>query len=154
MTSILFTLLGIGVLATALGAAPARAALGEPAESARADAKALSAVRRAAKSHAGYSVEVLEAAGVTVREYVAPSGVVFAIAWNGLVHPDLSPLLGSYAGDYEKALRQTPRRRGRRSQEVRAASVVVQRWGRMRSLHGRAWAPALVPAGVKLDAIR
>src|SRR5512142_2493078 len=131
----LFTLVGIGALATALAAPPAaRAALGEPAESARADAKALSAVRRAATSRQGYSVEVLEAPGVTVREYVAPSGIVFAVAWSGLVSPDLKPLLGSYAADYETTLRATPRRPGRRSQEVRGASVVVERWGRMRSL--------------------
>jgi hypothetical protein len=37
---------------------------------------------------------------------------------------------------------------------VAAAHVVVDRWGHMRDLHGRAWIPDLVPQGVTLDEIR
>jgi hypothetical protein len=139
----------------ALGAAaPARAALGEPASSIAEDRKALRAAARATVSRDGYSVEEMQSGGVTLREYVSPDGRVFAIAWDGLAHPDLKPLLGSYAGEYEAASAAAPRAPGRRSHRLRSDRLVVERWGHMRDRHGRAYAPALVPAGVELDAIR
>ena len=42
---------------------------------------------------------------------------------------------------------------GRHFRAVRGQRVVVERWGHMRSLHGRAYDPALFPAGVKIDEI-
>ena len=73
--------------------------------------------KRASKTDRnGYTVQELRSDSVTLREYVAPTGVIFAIAWNGLIHPDLTPLLGSYAGEYGTALRHSPREPGRRNQ--------------------------------------
>ena len=105
-------------------------------------------------SYANYTVYQLEYDGTSVREYVSPSGIVFAIAWNGLIHPDLTPLLGSYAGEYHEALRRTVRKYGERHLQVKAAHVIVQKWGHMRNLQGRAYAPDLIPAGVTVDEIR
>ena len=68
--------------------------------------------------------------------------------------PDLTPLLGSYAGEYQEALGRTARKYGERHLQVKAAHVVVQKWGHMRNLQGRAYAPDLVPAGVTVDEIR
>lgn len=139
----------------ALGAAaPARAALGEPASSIAGDREALRAAARATVARDGYSVEEMRSGSVTLREYVSPDGRVFAIAWDGLAHPDLKPLLGSYAGEYEAASAAAPRAPGRRSQRLQSDRLVVERWGHMRDRHGRAYAPALVPSGVALDAIR
>ena len=131
----------------------ASATLGESADSVESDRKALSAVRRATTARAGYTVHEVVSDANTVREYISSSGVVFAIAWNGLSHPDLSPLLGSYTGEYRHALRQTPRKPGRRSLQVKAKGVVVEKWGHMRNLQGRAYVPALIPPGVSVDEI-
>jgi len=147
--------LGIG-LSAAIFATPLQthATLGEPADSIESDRNALSAVRHVAIIRKGYSIQELAADSTVVREYVSPSGVVFGIAWNGLIHPDLSHLLGLYAGDYQKALQQTPRKPGRRRLQVKTDRVVVEKWGHMRRLQGRAYAPALVPPGVSIDEIR
>ncbi|MDO8722836.1 MAG: DUF2844 domain-containing protein [Syntrophales bacterium] len=133
---------------------PAQAVLGGSADSIASDQKVLSAVRRATTVRTGYNVHEVISASVTLREYVSPSGVVFGIAWNGLIHPDLTPLLGSYAGEYGESLRQTPRKPGRRRLQVKTSRVVVEKWGHMRNLKGRAYAPALIPTGVSVDEIK
>lgn len=132
----------------------AHAALGESADSVESDRKALSAARYAATTRNAYTIQEVKSDAATVREYVSSSGVVFAVAWNGLSHPDLSPLLGSYAGEYRQALRQIPRKPGRRHLEVKGDRVVVETWGHMRNLQGRAYAPALIPQGVRVDEIK
>ena len=130
------------------------ATLGEPADSVAKDRQALSAARRAATSRNGYTVHEMVSAGSTVREYVAPSGIVFAIAWNGISQPDLTPLLGSYKEEYLKALGRSHRRQGRRFSRVEGSRVVVEKWGHMRNYQGRAYDPALIPSGVTIDEIR
>lgn len=132
----------------------ARATLGESAVSVAKDRTALSAVQRSAKVLSGYTVHEIESDASSVREYMAPSGVVFGIAWNGLIHPDLTPLLGSYAAEYRTALKQTPRKPGRRRHQVKSERVIVEKWGHMRNLQGRAYDPALIPAGVNIDEIK
>jgi len=151
-----FTLfVGLCLWATLLATeAPVRATLGESDDSIASDEKALSAVRGAAAVRNGYTVHELQSNSTTIREYVSPSGVVFGIAWNGRGHPDLTPLLGSYAGEYNEALRQTPREPGRRPFSVKTDRVVVEKWGHMRNLKGRAYAPALIPPGVSVDEIK
>jgi hypothetical protein len=131
----------------------ALATLGESTDSVKSDREALSAVRSSITVRNGYTVHEIESDSTIVREYVSPSGVVFAIAWNGLVHPDLKQLLGSYAGEYYNALQQTPRQPDRRRLRVKSAEVVVEKWGHMRNLQGRAYLPALIPPGVSIDEI-
>lgn len=144
-----------GLLATPfMSARQSEAALGEPAASVAVDRKALSATQRAATIRKGYTVQELVTGGNTVREYIAPSGIVFAVAWNGISHPDLTPLLGTYVTEYKQALRQAPRQRGQRRSQVRAARVIVEKWGHMRNLQGRAYVPALIPEGVSSDDIK
>jgi len=133
---------------------PALATLGEPADSVAVDQKALSAKRRAVKPQNGYTIHEIQSDSSTVRQYVASSGVVFGIAWNGLVHPDLTQLLGSYAVEYNHAKRHAPRTPGRRSARVKTDRVVVEKWGHMRNWQGRAFAPALIPTGVTVDEIK
>jgi hypothetical protein len=156
MTRRLYVLfLCLGLSATVL--APTRqalATLGNNADSVESDRKALLGVVRGTASRNGYTVQEFASDATTVREYVSSSGVVFAIAWNGLSHPDLTPLLGSYSGEYRHALRQTPRKPGRRALQVKANGVVVEKWGHMRNLQGRAYAPALIPSGVSVDEIK
>ena len=149
----LFVALGLSLILLA-AAQQAIAALGETVESVEGDREALSAVRGATTARSGYTIHEIQTASTVVREYVSPAGIVFAVAWNGIIHPDLTELLGAYAGEYEEALRQTPRQQGRRHLQVRATRVVVEKWGHIRDLRGRAYAPDLIPAGVSIDAIR
>lgn len=142
-------------LATVLVMAkPALAVLGESADSISSDRRALVATRGSVTVYDGYQVQEIGSATMTIREYISPSGVVFAIAWNGMTVPDLTTLLGSYANDYQKALKQTPRKPGRRLRQIKTDGVVVEKWGHMRNLQGRAYSPALIPQGVSIDKIK
>ncbi len=142
------------ILVFLLPATQAFAALGESVDTIESDREHLTAVRGARTAHRDYTVHEIKTDSTVVREYVSPAGIIFAIAWNGLVHPDLTELLGSYAGEYQDALRQTPREQGRRQLQVRTNRVVVQKWGHIRDLKGRAYAPDLIPPGVSIDAIK
>ncbi|MDA8430830.1 MAG: DUF2844 domain-containing protein [Geobacteraceae bacterium] len=145
-----FVMLGGLVLSPTL----ALATLGEPADSVAADSKALAAVQGSTTAYSGYTVKVVQSDANTVREYIAPSGIVFAIAWNGYVHPDLAKLLGAYAGGYSQALKQSPLRPGSRRHQVKTGRLVVEKWGHMRNLQGRAYDPSLLPAGVSREDIK
>jgi hypothetical protein len=135
-------------------ATPALAALGGGAASVEADRRALSASRLPTVAQAGYQVQEVEFGGTRVREYLSAAGVVFGLAWEGLTQPDLDTLLGAHAPAWREAERQAPRIPGRRSRTVMAPHLVVERWGHMRHVQGRAWDPDLLPAGVTADAIR
>ena len=132
----------------------AHAVLGGNADTIAADRKALQAVHRATIPHNGYTVEEVVSDATAVREYVSPSGVVFGIAWNGYVHPDLAQLLGSYWSEYSAARRKAARIFGRTHQQIATDNIVVEKWGHMRNLQGRAYVPGLVPAGVCIDEIK
>lgn len=151
----IYSLLFVFGLSAAIFATAYRtqAMLGESTDSVKSDREALSAEWSAITVRNGYTVHEIESDSTTVREYVSPSGVVFAIAWNGLVHPDLTHLLGSYASEYQRALKQTPRQPDRRRLRVKSDGVVVEKWGHMRNLQGRAYLPALIPPGVSVDEI-
>ena len=132
----------------------ARATLGEGADSIARDSKSLSAVKRATTSGSNYTVQEVVSDATTVREFLNSDGIVFAVAWNGLVHPDLKTLLGSYAGEYQDAKQQAPRKHGQRRLRVETDRVVVETWGHMRNLQGRAYLPALLPQGVSANEIK
>lgn len=150
-----FAIITAGLVAAVLASAePLWAALGEPADSVARDRRAMSAARGASTAHTGYTVQEIVSDSVTVREYISPSGIVFAVAWNGYIHPDLTPLLGSYAGEYNDAKRKTPRKPGRRHVQIKTDRVIVEKWGHMRNLQGRAYVEALIPQGVSVDEIK
>jgi CheY-like chemotaxis protein len=97
----------------------AGATLGEGSASLAKDRRALSANKTTSSSQAHYTVQEITSDATLVREYLTDSGVVFGIAWNGLVHPDLTTLLGSYASEYQDARQKTARGRGQRHLRVR-----------------------------------
>lgn len=131
-----------------------QATLGESPDSISSDEEFLSAVKRSTTVLNGFTVHEIDSGVTVVREYVSTSGVVFGIAWNGLIHPNLTQLLGSYAGEYQDALRQTPRIKGSRHLQVKTSGVVVEKWGHMRNLQGRVYVPSLIPPGVRVDEIK
>lgn len=140
-------------LTVAIFSPKAYATLGGPASSVESDRRVLSATKRAANFCASFTVHEMVSQSTVVREYVSTSGTVFAIAWNGS-QPDLSQLLGSYAEQYREALHVTKRQPGVRRSIVKGPDVIVENWGHMRNLRGRAYAPALIPSGVTLDDIQ
>ncbi len=148
-------LLVISLVLTFFAATPlARATLGESVDSITSGQQALSSVQHATSISPEYTVHEVRSATTTIREYASPSGIVFGIAWSGLTHPDLTPLLGTYHSEYRKILRQTPRQPGHRHIQVKTDRIVVEKWGHMRNLQGRAYVPDLIPQGVSVDAIK
>ncbi|MDA8087326.1 MAG: DUF2844 domain-containing protein [Nitrospiraceae bacterium] len=145
--------IGLG-LSLILAASAAQATLGGPAGSIKSDASALRGARRTVRTQKNYTIHEITTAAVTIREYVSPGGVVFGIAWNGIAYPDLTKLLGCYAGEYAEARRRMPRAHGRKPLRVKTGNIVVEKWGHMRDLHGRAYVPALIPDGVSASDIR
>ncbi len=147
-------LMRLSVMSVMLMAAhSAVAALGESGDSVDKDRVALKAVQRTTSVSKSYSVQELQTKTIAMREYLTPSGVVFGIAWNGLAHPDLTPLLGSFAGEYAAAIRDAPRTYGRRHSQLVTEHIVVEKWGHMRNLRGRAYIKSLIPPGVTVSEI-
>ena len=125
-----------------------QASLGGAGDSVLADAAALSARDLGVKQGPHFAVHEIQSGFATIREYVNSAGIVFGIAWDGMRHPDLTALLGSYHGEYQSAVGAQPRQHGRRIRSVKSGNVVVETWGHMRKLQGHAFDPSLLPAGV------
>ena len=132
----------------------ARAFLGGRADSVSKDHQAFKTVQRSTTALNGYRVEEVVYEATSVREFVSPAGIVFAIAWNGYVHPELTQLLGSYWDEYSTAQQKGLRKPGSRRLKLATDNIVVEKWGHMRNLHGRAYVPALVPEGLSTDEIK
>jgi hypothetical protein len=170
------TLAGLLAGCFIFGAAlPARAGLGANATSVDSDAAAMQATmsppttatgatgslsQSAAFGHAAtsspsaaYDVKsFVTPSGVTVREYVGPSGTVFGIGWDGHRPPNLSVLLGSYYREYASAAAASRHNDLRRSKTVGPNTVVVMA-GHMGRLTGHAYVPGLVPSGLDAKAV-
>jgi len=99
--------------------------------------------------------EIQSATGTAIRQYVSPSGTVFAVTWQGPWMPDLRQLLGAYFDRFQRAAAASRRsRRGHGPLNVDDGEIVVQVGGHARAFAGVAKVPRLVPAGVRADAIR
>lgn len=138
-----------------LSARPAYAGLGASAASIAADRASMKGQVRA-RAEAGYSVqEITAASGTVVREFVSPSGVVFAVSWYGPAMPNLQQTFGSYFSQFQAAVQtrraQEPRFRGHNRLEIRTPSLVVHAFGHMRQYFGIAYVPALMPTNVSLS---
>src|SRR5215469_3356292 len=133
----------------------AQASLGGDVTSVHADQAKLQATVQTTANDA-YTVEEVKApTGVVVREYVSSAGKVFAVAWQGPVHPDLQQLLGSYFQAYKQALQtQKPTHLRRAPIFINQSGLVLEMGGHMRFLVGRAYIPNLVPANVQMEEIR
>src|SRR5690348_17204730 len=84
---------------------PAKAGLGDTAASVEADRVSMKGQLRNPRSAPGYSVQEIAAAnGTDVREYVSPSGVIFAVSWSGPAMPNLQQTLGTYFAQYQTAV--------------------------------------------------
>lgn len=132
----------------------AQARLGEASASVAADQKSFSARKKAVQNFPAYSVHEIKNETMTIRQYISPSDVVFGIAWTGLTQPDLKELLGAYAPEYQKTVKKIRRQPGQRYSKTTTSDVVVEKWGHLRKMGGRAYVPALMPDGVSADEIQ
>ena len=134
---------------------PARASLGGDTASVRDDqAKLQGALQTTAK--ATYTVHEIQAAsGILVREYVSPSGAVFAVTWQGPRHPDLRQVLGAYFDRFTQAVQaQRAQRPGLGPRIIQQSGFTVVLQGHMGAVHGTAYLAASVPAGMRAEDIR
>jgi hypothetical protein len=93
------------------------------------------------------------ATGTHVREYLSGSGVVFALAWNGPVQPNLKALLGKYFDTMVSESAKTPRA-GRSPLAINLPELVINSGGHMRAFEGSAWVPADLPPGFRTDQVQ
>lgn len=130
------------------------AALGEAASSVEADRLALAGLVKTLPTQR-FTIQEITASDVTVREYVSGE-TVFAVVWRGRRPPNLVPLLGAYFQEYQEAatsaVSRGPVRRG--GTRIQAPHVVVETGGHARDIRGRAYLPALLPAGVTAEMLQ
>lgn len=142
-----------GVLTSQVLCLPASATLGEDVATVENDRVQMKAQVRATTSVAGYAVHVIQSStGTTVREYVAASGKVFAVAWDGPLLPDFRQTLGKYFDDYSSGA--SAPHVGRRHLTIQRADLVVHSNGHMRAFYGNAYVPSLLPPNFSVDDIK
>jgi hypothetical protein len=111
--------------------------------------------------------EITLPSGAKVREFASPAGAVFGVAWDGQFPPNFAQLLGPYYQQVQQAIADqkaaeqaseqqggatTRRRRG--PVVIDTPGIVFSQVGHMRSFHGVAYIPQLVPQGVQSSDIR
>jgi len=87
--------------------------------------------------------------GVTIREYVLPDNVVFALTWEGPVRPDMNALLGSYLPNFVSA--SEARARGTGPLVDHTNEFHIESAGHAGHFFGKAYVPRLVPVNVRVD---
>jgi hypothetical protein len=137
----------------ALSTAPAWAVLGQPESTVAADGQFLRGQIRD-EAHTGYRLHLItDPSGTVIREYVSPAGVVFAVSWRGPFVPGMQQLLGTYFIHLQQfAQTQTGRRGG--PLVIERYDFVFSNGGHMRSYHGRAYVPSLLPTNVSPEVVQ
>jgi hypothetical protein len=137
------------LLCTAI--APAHAALGGQAETIDGDSATMHAIGHASRMQGPYTVHTIALpSGTVVREYVAPSGLVFGVAWDGPTLPDLKATLGNAFDRYVGAAAA-----GRKAAlAVSASDLVVYSSGHLRAFAGHAYLPQALPSGVDASVVQ
>jgi hypothetical protein len=127
----------------------ASATLGEPEITVQADVARAHAAIKSSEDRTGYRVhEIQLPSGTVMREFVAPNGSVFAVAWQGPTRPDLRQALGQYFDAFASAPRS--KLSDRRHLQIQQGDLVLQSGGHMRALSGRAYLQSAIPSGVNL----
>lgn len=147
MTRMKLTRTLLCALAMVCGSVPALAALGGDVTTVEADRARLKGALHM-RTTATYTIHEIQLSGLVVREFVAPSGEVFAVSWQGSGIPDLQQMLGSYYAEFAQAA--SIAHFDHHHLNVQTPRVVVQSRGHTREFSGRAWAPALLPQNFSL----
>jgi hypothetical protein len=134
--------------------APASASLGDNLDSAYRDVAYVKGSLQVVGTERYTICEIKVSTGTRVREFISPAGVVFAIAWEGPIVPELRQFLGSYFQKYSDALQaQKPRYLSRRPLYLHLPDLVFETGGRMGSYYGRAYIPQSMPEEVRAEEV-
>lgn len=154
-TRALYAVVALFILASST---PADAVLGADAASISADHARLSGGQKRPLNMRNPQLQAHEIAmvdGSSIREYVAPNGVVFAVAWSTRFKPDLMSLLGRHAASYAAAASDAMKVPGiKRSVVLQRDDLVVQASSHLNSFVGKAYLRSMVPTGVNIDELR
>lgn len=141
--------LGLAALIAALLPHVASATLGQPEITVQTDVAQAHAAIKSSEDRTGYRVhEIQLPSGTVMREFVAPNGTVFAVAWQGPTRPDLRQVLGQYFDAFASVART--KLTDRRHLQIQQGDLVLQSGGHMRALSGRAYLQSAIPSGVNL----
>jgi Protein of unknown function (DUF2844) len=137
-------------------ASPSRAvaALGGDVSSVQDDQVYMKAALRIQTGQAFTVHELHQESGTVVKEFIAPTGKVFAVSWSGPFIPDLHQLLGSYFDQFSQAAQTRARRPGRAPLAIQQNGLVVQSGGHMRAFFGKAYLTDELPQTVRAEMIR
>ncbi len=142
----------ISALLVALGSGSAWAALGENVASVELDAQALGG-QHVTVPKTGFDLhQITLKDGTIVNEFVSPAGTVFGISWQGHVIPNLHQLLGSYMVSLQQGQRTAVS--PRRAITIQGDNFVFSSMGHMRSFHGRAYVPGLIPSNLTAEVVQ
>jgi hypothetical protein len=141
------------IAAATLVSTSASAGLGEPVASVAKDHLALHGATLAVTTREGYAIhETTTTDGATVRQFVSPSGTVFAVSWAGRTQPDLQLLLAKHYTRYLAATKEP--HASHKVLSVATPDVVINVARHVRGFTGSALIPALVPAKVSVADLR
>jgi hypothetical protein len=88
--------------------------------------------------------------GLQTKEYVDADGIVFGVTWQGNSHLPLEQILGEQRRSYAEGMLKYRRLPGHRAFAMESGDLVVQKWGQMRQLQGRAYLKSRMPADMNL----
>lgn len=137
-----------------LGTVPAWAVLGQYESSVSLDQEFLRSEDRVQAFQAYKVHELRTLNGTVVREYVSPQGLVFGVAWQAPHIPNVEQLLGSNLTELQQAVQSKTRRHSGGPLIVRTNKLVFVSGGHMRSFHGYAYVPSLLPNNVSAEVVR
>jgi hypothetical protein len=98
-----------------------------------------------------YSLLESKTSSGTIKEFADRDGIVFAVAWSGIKHPDLKSLFGEHFGDYRRALAHTEHSGFKNAWAARNDEIVVRVGGHMGGVRGFAYLPSRVPENVSIE---
>jgi hypothetical protein len=131
---------------------PAGAALGDNAASVLSDQARMKGTLHSVDLKT-YVIHEITTPGTVVREYVSNSGLVFGVSWDGEFPPDFLQVLGSYYEQAKQAAAQQTHPQ-RAPITIDTPGLVFRQTGHLRSFHGVAYVPQLVPNGMPANDIR
>ena len=89
--------------------------------------------------------------GTQITEYATSAGIVFAVAWQGPVLPDMQSLLGTYLPAFTQLVQSSRAERSLGTPlAIQSTTLVVRSSGRMRNFSGYAYDPTLLPTGLRI----
>ncbi len=136
----------VAALGCALLPGMASAGLGQAEATVASDAQRLNGSVKSTERSTYRIHEILLPSGTLVREYSTSAGIVFAVAWNGPVIPDLRQTLSGYFASFTTAARA--RHGGHHHLQIRQNDFVMESSGHMRAFTGRAYLPQDIPPGL------